>query len=256
MIRFSELLSRIGIGSSHSAKSPHERLEQLETRSGYATLAIMAGIGIEIYLVIFVAKDHPWTEPLTILANVLIFVGLLVEFINIRKSIVASRAEKVAADLELAAANDRAAQAQTELREYRTPRRELMSVEARVQIIQKLEPFAGTKFDTALASGPAEVIHFCWDLEEVLSKANWLQLDWTSPFQQQTYYRTNRPLAGMVMADDVEIQLEPNHRSLNIAAATALVETLNSVGIRAKITDYLFANANLDAIHILVGPKL
>ena len=48
----------------------------------------------------------------------------------------------------------------------------------------------------------------------------------------------------------------PDNRTDNVAAMSALIEALREIGIEATETPYNFANTNVRAIHILIGPKL
>jgi hypothetical protein len=87
----------------------------------------------------------------------------------------------------------------------------------------------------------------------VLSQARWTQLPWgVAAVGTLTHMRNLRSLAGAIHAENVEIQLEPTWRQANLAATEALTTALNEIGIE---TPYNFANTNVQAIYILVGPK-
>ena len=64
-----------------------------------------------------------------------------------------------------------------------------------------------------------------------------------------------RPFAGSVSAENVEIHLDPDHRPKLLGAATALVSVLEAAGIKAAEVPCNTRNANIEAIHILIGPK-
>jgi hypothetical protein len=247
-------LTTIGLGPEHRAKAPHARLQDLERVSGRATLAIIVGIGIEL-IALFLPK---WgiEKIVSFLADAFIFLGLVVEYLVIRETIDASRADRIESDREVAAATNRAANAEEALIEHKTPRRTAMTAPNRAFLIEKLAPFKGTQFDTGMAGGPGEVIHFCWDLEEILHSAGWTQLPWGAPGKQLMFNRRLRPAAGMIMADNVEIQLDPNGIANNIAAANALINALKQIGVEATQTPYNFENTNVGTIHVLIGPKV
>jgi hypothetical protein len=250
-------LTAIGLGPSHRARPPHSRLQDLEQISGRATLVIVAGIGLELVALFYSNREWESERFISIVADVFIFAGLLVEYLVIRETIGASRADRIESDREVANALNRAAEAEAALIEHKTPRRTAMTANNKALLTRRLTPFAGTEFDTGMAGGPGEVMHFCWDLEEVLQNANWRQLAWGVPGGQLTFARNLRPLAGMIMADNVEIQLDPANRTANnVAAMNALIEALRDIGIAATETPYNFANTNVGAIHILIGPKL
>jgi hypothetical protein len=247
-------LAAIGLGPAHRARPPHTRLEDLERRSGQATLAISIGIALEV-LGLFIS-EHPWNfEKFTsLIADLLILIGLLVEYLVIYETIEASRADRIESDKVVASALDRATDAERALLEHKTPRRTVMTDKNKALLADRLAQFRETVFDIGMAGGPGEVMHFCWDLEGALYDAGWHQIDW--PSSGFRFARNLRPLAGMIMADNVEIQLDPNDGGANRAPMIALIESLKEIGIEVKETPYNFANENVKAMHILIGPKL
>lgn len=89
---------------------PDERLALLEGVSAWATLAILAGIVVEIWLLWFAPPI--WSERIwSTTANALIGAGLIAEYVAIRLTIVASGQSKALADLKIAEAVERAAKA-------------------------------------------------------------------------------------------------------------------------------------------------
>jgi hypothetical protein len=250
-------LATIGLGPAHRARSPHARLRDLERVSGRATLVIVAGIGIELFALFYSKHDWDSEKIVSIVADVLIFFGLLVEYLVIYETIEASRVDRIESDREVANALNRAAEAEAALTEHKTPRRTAMTSTNKALLTERLRQCAGVQFDTGMAGGPGEVMHFCWDLEEVLQNAGWAQLPWGAPGAQLTFARNLRPSAGMIMADNVEIQIDPSSRTVNnVAAMAALIDALREIGIEATETPYNFANTNVGAIHILIGQKL
>ena len=242
-------LATIGLGPSHRARSPHSRLQDLERVSGRATLAIVAGIGIELFALFYSKREWDSERIVSIVADVLIFFGLVVEYLVIYETIEASRADRIESDREVANALNRAAEAEAALIEHKTPRRTAMTNANKAFLTERLTQFAGTEFDTGMAGGPGEVMHFCWDLEEVLHNAGWHQLNWGAP--GLTFARNLRPSAGLIMADNVEIQLEPNNRlGNNVAAMNALIEALRA-DPRSLIYDEWLAASRLSMMRIM-----
>jgi hypothetical protein len=135
-------------------------------------------------------------------------------------------------DEKVSSATDRAANAEMALLKFRQSRRSLMTGEVKTALREKLLHFAGTEFDTAYGSG-GEQMHFLWDLEEVLHSANWRQLPWTINAVGNTLsrFRSQRPLCGVIDAENVELQIQPEWRPKNEKAAQALIAALASVGI-------------------------
>jgi hypothetical protein len=95
-------LSTIGLGASYRSRSPHVRLHDLERVSGQATLDIAVGIGVELFVLFFLEPvwDRKWA--LSLVADLLIFAGLLVEYLVIYETIAASKADRIDSDREVA----------------------------------------------------------------------------------------------------------------------------------------------------------
>jgi len=190
-----------------------------------------------------------------VVADILVALGVYGELHFSGKAGRAQKALQILTEGRLTEAFDRAAKAEKELRDFRRPRRALMTPENRARLIETLAPFSGTEFDTGLGSG-GEQMHFLWDLEEVLNAARWRQLPWgVHAVGVTTVLRNQRPLAGSVSAENVEIQMETTWRQSRLAAAEALIRGLKEIGIEATEAPYIVPNTNVQAIHILIGPK-
>jgi hypothetical protein len=231
-------------------------ISQNEALASWAGYVLVAGLLLEAALAFNFAINIPIIDAhLSQFANLLVLLGVGGE---IHFGAKASRAQKELqrrTDVKLTEALDRAARAQNDLLEFRTPRRALMTAENRARLVERLSPFAGTQFDTALGSG-GDQMHFLWDLEETLTAAKWIQLNWgVHAVGVPTYMRNLRPLAGIVMAENVEIQMDPGWRQSNSKAAQALIAALKEIGIAAVEAEPIFPNTNAQAIHILIGPK-
>jgi len=164
----------------------------------------------------------------------------------------------------LAAANARAADAQEQLRRFRTPRHQTIDPDGGMtgghmaRITENLRRFGPIQFDTGLAAGSGEPMHFLWRLEKVLRDAGWIHLDWMGVGPSLTATQGS-PLDrfwvnGIVWADDVEIHVGPLDETLR-AAAEALAMALNEIGIAAAMPGFGTHSANVNTIHVLVGLK-
>jgi hypothetical protein len=160
-----------------------------------------------------------------------------------------------------------AAEANLSLGRLQTPRATLLTAAALDSIAEKLQPFAGTRFDTGLAANSGEQADFLWRLEMALTNlpppenrlnAGWIEIPWG--FNQvgvgaQALRRGTRPVSGSVAAQNVEIHLHPEYRAKLLPAATALISALNDVGIISKEVGFNTYSSNDDAIHVLIGEK-
>jgi hypothetical protein len=70
-------LATIGLGPAHRARSLHARLQDLERVSGRATLAIVAGIGIELCALFYLKGEWDSERIASIVADMLIFFGVV-----------------------------------------------------------------------------------------------------------------------------------------------------------------------------------
>ena len=240
----------------NKGKSAHERADQAESWSGYATLLILLGILVEIGLLfIFPHNASTWELWSLVAANAAIGIGLLIEFACIHAAVRANQEIKTESDAKLGEALDRAARTEQELIDFRRARRHLMTAENRALLISRLSQFAGTEFDTGLSPG-GEPMHFLWDVEETLTAARWAQLPWgVNAVGVQVVFRNLRPLAGSINAENVEIHLDPSSRAALLPAATALIAALAEIGIVAWEAPFNVQNIHTHAMHILIGPK-
>jgi len=235
-------------------KTPHERLEDYERWSAGATLGILLGIVVEIGVLAWY-DYHPdlkfWSS---VAANALIGAGLLIEFFCIRGTIVASREAESENDAKLAAALERAASAEEELLAYRRTRRHVIG-SRKTELADALQQYSGTEFDTAMSHFEREIGDILWDIEEALAAAGWRQISWVPMPGASAIQRTNRPLSGSALAQNVEIEIHPGQKASLQPVADALIQALVAVGIDASEAPYTSSTGNQHVIHILVGPK-
>lgn len=236
---------------------PHTRLARLERWSGRATLLILAGIIIEIVLVLWFAHEF-WERNWSIVANALIGIGLIAEYIVIGRTIVASGEAQLESDAKLAEALNRAANAEEQLARLRTPRREILKEKGSL-ITEAAKPFTGTVFDTGSGPMDQDVGDCLWDLEPLLWAAGWEQIDWTLPTLMKSGVRRgpwpDRRTIGVDLAvSNIAVHIHPGSEKSLGPAADALVAALNEIGLAAKRDPFNIHNVNNNAMHILVGP--
>jgi hypothetical protein len=131
-------------------------------------------------------------------------------------------------------------------------------------MVERLKPFAGTKFDIGHSKYGREEWDFLWLFEPLPAAAGWLFLDWVPgslphPGVFRKVNWTMKPhVYGTANVSNVVIELSPENRKKLLPAATALAEALSAVGIDAGIgadQPINWVSTTADAIHILVGPK-
>ena len=221
--------------------------------SWIATALIFLGIVAEIVLLFVFPHWETWGELSSLAAaNGFIGIGLAIELICIRKSM----AEKRQSEERLTDALNRAVSAENSLIELRRPRRSLLTAQNRAKLIPMLQPFAGTEFDVGVSGLDTEIVDCLWDLEEVLQAAGWQQIPWTSPVGAFGFQRNLRPTCGLVSAEKITLEMDPNGRQGLLPAANAIIGALAAIGIEASEHALLTPIANVQAIHLYVGPKL
>jgi hypothetical protein len=141
-----------------------------------------------------------------------------------------------------------------ELDKFRAPRNSMLKGNT-LRITEKLNPFAGTKFDCGFGRSSGEQADFWWVLQPVLIAAGWENVPWRYGERIGDFTQGGRPATGEVAATNVEIHIHKEQRSKLAPAATALISALNDVGVEARDADFNTHNTNLDAIHILIGQK-
>jgi SAM-dependent methyltransferase len=244
---------------------PNKKLENSERWSGRATLLILAGIFLELVALYAFTKEIAWSEKAMLsLANLLIGVGLVIEYRCIRKAQIAAAElqrlsnESVATAEALGAeANQRAAEANLALEKFRA--RRALSPEQIDRMAERLKQFPDTQFDFAISSNDPEILNLLHDIYTALKRAGWVVLSWdapvnvitVTPFDVQVYvgFPVNNVLIGMYNGRTVD--LDP--------AASSLSACLGESGIEARarlVPTAMGMNANANAIHILIGRKM
>lgn len=179
-------------------------------------------------------------------------------------------AGKVAGDalVRAAALEKEAANAKLELARLSTPRFKLITPEAAATLIEKIKPFAGTKFDIGHAASGREQWDFLWVLEPLFSQAGWIFVDWNPgplPLPGQSRpgvfgklnWTMQQHVYGVANVSNVSIELSPEFRDKLLPAANALASALKEIGIATTVEDHPISgvSATKDAIHFLVGER-
>jgi hypothetical protein len=158
----------------------------------------------------------------------------------------------------VAIANARAAEAQLELERLKTPRFKLITSESTAKFIEKLKPFAGTKFDIGHARIGREHWDLLWRLEPLFPQADWVFVNWVGDgfFGKIPWTMVGR-IYGEANVSNISIELSPENRERLLPAATALADVLNEIGLAAQVEPQLIASRSqtTDAIHVLVGDR-
>jgi hypothetical protein len=152
-----------GIATDHAVA-----LQRLENSSGRATLLILAGIVIEILaILIFSHSDMTWWERGTyIIANAGIGVGLAIECIVIRKTVLASAAQKRESDQQVATASRMAAEAHLQAAEAHR-QAEALKAEAGWR---ELGAYQREAIRVSLAKGPAAPVKLVYVANDAESR--------------------------------------------------------------------------------------
>jgi hypothetical protein len=233
-------------------------IDRNEKRASWAGYALITGLVLEVAAAFHVETGKPIIDDrLSQIANILVLLGVWLEIHFGSKAARAQKELQRRTDLKLTEALERAAKAENDLLEYRKPRRNLMTAENRERLQGKVQPYAGTKFDVGIGGSDREQADIVWDLEETLCQAGWQQVPWVVNVVggANVFHRNLRPLAGLVTAQNIELQLHPDHERALTPAAKALAAALNEIGIDTQLRPMSTHNANDDTIHILIGPK-
>lgn len=168
-----------------------------------------------------------------------------------------------AAELEKEAANLR-----LELARLSTPRVRLITPEAAATLVERLKPFAGTKFDIGHAQIGREQWDFLWVLEPIFPQAGWEFVNWNPgplPLPGQSRpgvfgklnWTMQQHIYGVANVSNVSIELSPEFRDKLLPAANALASALEEIGVAAVVEAQPISGLSVtkDAIHLLVGER-
>jgi hypothetical protein len=164
-------------------------------------------------------------------------------------------------DHNIAMLHDRAAKSELEVARLTTPRVRLLTPEAVNSLVEKIKPFAGTKFDIGLPPIGREQWDLLWQLEPIFPQAGWVFVDWVptpgTKIVRKMNWQMQYHLYGEANVINLDIELHPPHRETLLPAANALADALNQIGITTTIQPVVISGSsqNVDAIHILVGQK-
>lgn len=131
-----------------------------------------------------------------------------------------------------------------------------ISKDSALRMAEKLQPFAGTKFDMAITPGDAQAGDLLAGIEYTAVRGDWREVAWKGR-SPTVFHREGFPSIGSVTLEGVVVQVHPNERSLLGPAAAALVDLLQDLGIESRldIGSALGGSSNAQTIHIMVGKK-
>jgi hypothetical protein len=155
-----------------------------------------------------------------------------------------------------AEANARALEAQLALEKFKQPR--LLSENKMREMADKLNHFAGTRFDASASAGDTEAVIFLSHIAATLEMAGWKWIEWNPPTGElMTVYKIEgKPNVGQLGFFDVALQVDPDHNSELATAVGVLGVLLKAKGF--AVTVDVVANPaipNKDTIHVIVGKK-
>ncbi len=210
---------------------------------------IIGGLIGEAALV-FSILETSFEKPLTFVFTLAIAAGVWIEFIG--SSDISS--EK---DARIAEANARALEAQLALEKYRAPRH--LSDEQWADVLAKIRLFGPQPFDIAANNADPEAQRMANAiLFNLWSMAGWTPISWKGRSGEAVtrWSMPNFPDWGINnMVIGVDIQIVPKEREMLEPVARTLAEALAASGIEARLDISGTHSANVNTIHILVGPK-
>jgi hypothetical protein len=239
------------VALGHKKNDPHARLGALERWSARATLFILAGIVLDMVLV-FAFTQGSWERAGAIVANALIGIGLIVEYVVIGRAIVAggeaqrlSDERVAAAEARAAEANARAAEANQKAEEERLARVKFESERAwrsltreqHEEMAAALRKFTGQKFHMLTYREDRECDRFAYQIVMTLELAGWSQDSHsTDPMG------LDERVIELAISDDA--MLEPSY---------ALVDALRAAGHDCAVVGNPHVQPNV--IEIRIGRK-
>jgi hypothetical protein len=157
----------------HNENDPKQILESLERWSGYATLWILAGIVVEIGALIWF--PHSVEERIVgTIANCLIGVGLVAEYIVIGKAIIATREADRESEENVAKANQLAEEAKLETEQLKAQFAwRKISPQQEIILRRSLGELKGASVMIWVFMQDAETNNFALDLRAVFKLAGW-----------------------------------------------------------------------------------
>jgi hypothetical protein len=157
-------------------------------------------------------------------------------------------------DVAIAEANARTKEAELALAKFRAPR--VITENQRRTLIEKLQPFTGTPYDTGMGENDEEQEDFMGQFDGVLRDAGWQFVNWSSGLLgERLILRPQRGRSGPVGVKNVSLQMHASYEAQLKPAANALVAALQEIGVDAQIDVFNIHNINDSVLHVLVGRK-
>jgi hypothetical protein len=209
---------------------------------------IVAGLAIEIAAV-FILHKPPLEGALTIVANLLIVLGVWGELIFARRAKEAGDGIVAQANAGAAVANARAEEAKLELARLTTPRS--LTAEQQSELTERAKPFAGTPFDMFIKPDK-EPLDLANQISVALTAAGW---NWVPVNTLMGLNRVVKPTIGMTTATGVAVQMHETKKAEWEAAILAVANALHSAGIVTRAEEIEDESVTDAAVHIRIGAK-
>jgi hypothetical protein len=234
-------------------RDPHQRLDTLERVSGWGTLVILAGIVLEIWAFFALSLGDPKERIFSLVANGLIALGLIIEYVAIRLTIVAAGEAKQESDEKIAEANARAdeanaraLEAQLQLEKFRKP---WSLPDWKLLDFEKiLKPFAAT---------PYRIVTMNDDDPSRMARTLQRALDWADWTPAPTLGLASRVEGIELMPEynGLDIRVAQDRASEWLPAAQAVAEVFKSaeIEVTARVME---SGTPSDAIHVFIGRKI
>jgi hypothetical protein len=234
---------------------PSVIIETAEQWSGRATLLILFGIVLEIGILFIFTHEISLIEKIGLtLANLLIAIGLAIEYVCIRKAAFAavelqrSADEKIAASgLQSAEANQKALEAQVELARLKAPR--TLSPKQQERITSKIEQFSGQEYAIGVSTS-SDAVSFSDLIDTLLKAAGWKKV---APLGAVTVHGAAFALTAIA---GIRVQVAPSQKAEYEPIADVLASALAFEGIEASAATSLDVEKRPTAIQIIIGNKI
>lgn len=196
----------------------------------------------------------------TVVATAAIAFGIMMEIGFGQGASKARHDLQIRSEAELAEAKRNSAAATKQLAEYRISRAQRV-IDNFSLLVERMKPFAGTKFDIGLGpEGMREQWDFSWQIEPAFGEAGWQMIDWWGGSVLRKWCNLDPKLLkvrpfGLANVVNVSIEMHPSHKVALTPAAEALAQALREIGVTVSTEYNNNASANENVLHFLIGEK-
>ncbi len=237
-----------------TVESLRAAFETANSWSGWATLAVVAGVAIDfVVLLLFSREMNRVEKALLALANVAIVVGCGGEWwFGGNAADIAGEIQR-RSDLQVAALNARAAAAELQVAKLETkiaPRE--LPPDKQQEVAVKIKAFAGTRFDLAVHV-EIEPMRLLDQIEDAVSAGDWVEQPGPSVWAQ--FNRLGRPPVGIKSVAGIWIIWPTKSERLHEAAAALQTALAGEEIATTVVEDRGDAEYDQNVVHIWVGGK-